>query len=170
MKKSNGAIIIGRKSMVNRKLKLLTVCSPMRYFVWKLRSFTISTATAILLSGILRLIKMLQHLFWQSLRIKRRRLVSAISNAYSFLCRRNFCGSSQNLDTQNIPIILPAFDAGGVLFAPLFFECYEVFQGLIFGNGGVDLFQIGHQRLEVLVAHKAGGGADLMDDAPLHLA
>ncbi len=51
MKKSNGAIIIGRKSMANRKLKLSTVFSPMQCFVWKLPSFIISTATVTPPSG-----------------------------------------------------------------------------------------------------------------------
>ena len=71
---------------------------------------------------------------------------------------------------QNIPILLPAFDTGGVLLPPLFFECHEVFQGLIFGDGSVDLLQISHQRLDVLITHKAGGGTNLMDDTPLYLA
>ena len=71
---------------------------------------------------------------------------------------------------QNIPVVLPAFDAGGVLLAPLFFECHQVFQSLILGDSGIDLLQIRHQRLDVFIADKAGGGADLMDDAPLYLA
>ena len=71
---------------------------------------------------------------------------------------------------QNIPIILPAFDAGRVLFSPLFFERHKMIQRFIFRDGGVDLFQIGHQRLDILIAHEAGGGTDLMDDTPLHLA
>lgn len=50
--------IIGQKLMADRKLRLSAVCSPMRCFVWKLPSFIISTATAILPSGILRLIRM----------------------------------------------------------------------------------------------------------------
>ena len=58
LKKSNGAIIIGQKLMANRKLKLSTVFFPMRCFVWKPPSFTTSTVTAVLPSGILRLIKM----------------------------------------------------------------------------------------------------------------
>ena len=40
---------------------------------------------------------------------------------------------------QNIPVVLPAFDAGGVLLAPLFFECHQVFQSLILGDSGIDL-------------------------------
>ena len=43
-------------------------------------------------------------------------------------------------------------------------------QGFVPGDAGADLLQISHQRLDVLIAHKAGGGADLMDNAPLHLA
>ena len=43
---------------------------------------------------------------------------------------------------QNIPILLPAFDAGGILFAPLFLKRDEIFQSLILGDGGVDLLQI----------------------------
>ena len=43
-------------------------------------------------------------------------------------------------------------------------------QGFVLCDGGVDLLQISHQRLDVLITHKAGGGTDLMDDAPLHLA
>lgn len=58
---------------------------------------------------------------------------------------------------QNIPIILPAFDTGGVLLPPLFFECHEVFQSVLLGDGGVNLFQICHQHLDVLIADKAGG-------------
>ncbi len=53
--------------------------------------------------------------------------------------------------TQNIPVVLPAFDAGGVLLAPLFFECHQVFQSLILGDSGIDLLQIRHQRLDVFI-------------------
>lgn len=72
--------------------------------------------------------------------------------------------------TQNIPVLLPAFDAGGVLLPPLFFECHEIFQGFVLGDSGINLLQICHQRLDVLIADKAGRGADLVDDAPLYLA
>ena len=51
--------------------------------------------------------------------------------------------------TQNIPVILPAFDTGGVLFAPLFPELHQVFQGFVFCKGGVNLFQICHKGLDV---------------------
>ena len=63
---------------------------------------------------------------------------------------------------QNVPIFLPALDAGGVLFPPLFLERHQIFQSLVLGDGGVDLLQIRHQGLDILIAHKAGGGADLM--------
>ena len=69
-----------------------------------------------------------------------------------------------------IPVVLPPFDAGGALLPPLVFECHQVFQSLILGDSGIDLLQIRHQRLDVFIADKAGGGTDLMDDAPLHLA
>ena len=71
---------------------------------------------------------------------------------------------------QNIPVILPAFDTGGVLFAPLSFELHQVFQGFVLCNSGVNLFQIRHKMLNVLVTDKACGGANLVDDTALHLA
>ena len=55
---------------------------------------------------------------------------------------------------QNIPILLPAFHTGGILFSPLFFEHHQVFQGFILCDGGVDLLQVSHQRLDVLIADK----------------
>ena len=53
---------------------------------------------------------------------------------------------------QNIPIILPAFYAGGVLFAPFFFEHHKVFQGFILCDSGIDFLQISHQRFDGLIA------------------
>lgn len=89
-----------------------------------------------------------------------------ISRIYDFPNLRGICEKG----AQNIPIVLPAFDTGGILFPPIFFECHEMLQGFVLSDGGVDLLQISHQRLDVLITHKAGGGTDLMDDAPLHLA
>ena len=63
-----------------------------------------------------------------------------IGRVYDFPNLRGICEKG----AQNIPVILPAFDAGWVLLSPPFFECHEVFQGFILSNGGVDLFQIGH--------------------------
>ena len=89
-----------------------------------------------------------------------------IGRVYDFPNLRGICEKG----AQNIPIILPAFHTGGILISPLFFECHQGFQGFILSDGGVDFFQIRHQRLDVLIAYKTGGGADLMDNAPLHLA
>ncbi len=71
---------------------------------------------------------------------------------------------------QNIPVILPAFDTGGILFAPLFSELPQMFQGFVLCNRGINLLQIRHERLDVFVAGKTCGGADLVDDTALHLA
>ena len=53
------------------------------------------------------------------------------------------------LRQNHVPIILPVFDAGGVLFSSLFFERHKMIQRFIFRDGGVDFFQIGHQQPNV---------------------
>ncbi len=98
-----------------------------------------------------------------------KRTVQALNNIRRVYDFPNLGGICEK-DTQNIPVFLPAFDAGGVLLPPLFFECHGIFQSLILGDSGVNLLQIRHQWLDVLITDKAGEGADLMDDAPLHLA
>ena len=71
---------------------------------------------------------------------------------------------------QNIPILLPAFDAGGILFASGSFKLYQIFQGLLFRDGLIDLLQISHEGFAILVADIAGTGPDLVDDAALNQA
>ena len=44
--------------------------------------------------------------------------------------------------TQNFPILLPAFHAGGVLIPPFFRELKQVLFRLIQRDGGIDLLQI----------------------------
>ena len=72
--------------------------------------------------------------------------------------------------TQNLPVVLPASDTGWVLLAPLFSELHQVFQGFILCNRGVHLFQICHKGFDVLIADKARGRADLVNDTALYLA
>ena len=43
---------------------------------------------------------------------------------------------------QNIPVFLPALDAGRVFPAPLFGKILKVLQGLFFSGGGVNLLQV----------------------------
>ena len=72
--------------------------------------------------------------------------------------------------TQNFPAFLPAFDTGRILLSPLFPELEEVFFRLIQGHGSIDFLQISHHLLDVFPADEAGGGTNLMDDAPLQTA
>ena len=58
----------------------------------------------------------------------------------------------------------------GYCLPPFLLKGHKVFQGFILGDRGVDFLQIGHERLDILIADKAGRGADLMHNAPLHLA
>ena len=75
-----------------------------------------------------------------------------ISRVYDF---PDLCGICEK-GAQNIPIVLPAFDTGWVLSASFFFERHEIVQSFILSDGGVDLLQISHQQLDVLVADKTG--------------
>ena len=70
---------------------------------------------------------------------------------------------------QDIPILLPTFDTGGILLAPGFLKGHEIRESLLLGDGLIHLFQISHQNLDVLPTHIPGTGANLMDDAALNL-
>ena len=72
--------------------------------------------------------------------------------------------------TQNFPILLPAFHAGGVLFPPFLRKPKQTLFRFIQRDAGVDLLQISHHLCDVLPTDKAGGGANLMDDATLQTA
>ena len=71
---------------------------------------------------------------------------------------------------QNLPVVLPALDAGGILLAPGIGEPTQVFLRLVQSNGGIDLFQVGNNLLDVFIADIPGRAADLVDDAPLQTA
>ena len=55
-----------------------------------------------------------------------------IGRVYDFPNLRGICEKG----AQNVPIVLPAFDTGGILLPPISFECHEMLQGFIFGDGG----------------------------------
>ena len=71
---------------------------------------------------------------------------------------------------QDFPIFLPAFHTGGVLFSPFLREPKQVFFRLIQRDGGIDFLQVSRHLLDILPTDKAGGGANLMDDAALQTA
>ena len=68
---------------------------------------------------------------------------------------------------QNVPVFLPALDAGGIFPTPGIGKILQVLHGLLLGSCGVNFLQIGGHLANVLVADIAGGAADLMHDAPL---
>ena len=70
---------------------------------------------------------------------------------------------------QDIPILLPAFDAGWILPSPGFLEGHEVRESFLLGDGLIHFLQISHQSLDILPTHIPGAGADLMNDAALDL-
>ena len=88
-----------------------------------------------------------------------------IGRIYDFPNLRWICEKG----TQNFPIILPAFDTGGILTAPVIPEDTQVFQGFLLGHSGIDLLQVCHQGFDVLVADIAGGRTDLVDDTMAYL-
>ena len=50
--------------------------------------------------------------------------------------------------TQDFPVLLPAFHAGGILSAPLFSELEQSVLRLVQGDGGVDFLQVSHYLLD----------------------
>ncbi len=71
---------------------------------------------------------------------------------------------------QNFPIFLPAFHAGGVLFSSFLRELKQGFFRLVQSGRGIDFLQVSCHLLDVFPDDKAGGGANLMDDAALQTA
>ncbi len=71
---------------------------------------------------------------------------------------------------QNLPILLPAFHTGWVLFSPFLRELKQVFLHLVQGDRGIDFLQVGCYLLDVLPADKADRSSNLMDDAALQTA
>lgn len=69
--------------------------------------------------------------------------------------------------TQNLPVFFPAFDTGRIPATPALTEGQKLFLRLIQRHGGVNLLQVCHDLLDILVADIAGGRPDLMDDAAL---
>ena len=72
--------------------------------------------------------------------------------------------------TQNLPVILPAFHAGGIQLSPGVGENAQILLCFLNRHSSIDLLQVSHQLLDVLVADILGGAADLVDDAPLQTA
>ena len=68
---------------------------------------------------------------------------------------------------QNLPVILPALDAGGILLPPGVAEGTQILLRFVQRNGSVDLLQVCNHFLDILVADIFGRAADLVDDAPL---
>ena len=68
---------------------------------------------------------------------------------------------------QDLPVLLPAFHAGRILFAPGLGENTQRFFRLFQRYRRVDLLQVCGDLLDVLVADIFGGAADLMDNAAL---
>ena len=68
---------------------------------------------------------------------------------------------------QNLPVVLPAFHAGGILLPPGIPKGTQIPLCLLKCDSGIDLLQVGYDLLDVLVADVLGGAADLVDDAPL---
>ena len=68
---------------------------------------------------------------------------------------------------QNLPVLLPAFHAGGILLAPLGCEGFQICLGFFQRHRRVDFLQVCHDLLDVLVADIFGRAADLMHDAAL---
>ena len=71
---------------------------------------------------------------------------------------------------QNLPVFLPAFDAGGILPTPLLSEQAQIVLRLLQCYRRVDLFQIRRDLLDVLIADILGGAADLMNNTALETA
>ena len=71
---------------------------------------------------------------------------------------------------QHLPVVLPAPDTGGILLPPCVCKCPQIGLGFVQRDGGVDLFQVGHDLLDILVADIFGGAANLVDDTPLQTA
>ena len=71
---------------------------------------------------------------------------------------------------QNLPVVLPAPDAGGILLPPGVCKYPQILLRFVQSDGGVALFQVGHDLLDILVADIFGRAADLVDDAPLQTA
>ena len=72
--------------------------------------------------------------------------------------------------TQNVPIFLPAFYAGGILTAPRFPKLEQDVFYFLQGHGGVDFLQVSRYFFDILPADKVGRSADLMDDTALQTA
>ena len=68
---------------------------------------------------------------------------------------------------QNLPVILPALDAGRILLPPGVAEGTQILLRFVQRNGSVDLLQVCNHFLDILVADIFGRAADLVDDAPL---
>ena len=68
---------------------------------------------------------------------------------------------------ENIPVVLPAFDAGRILFSPVLLECRQPVERFIFCDRLIHRLEVGHQRLDIFPTDIAGGGTDLMNDTPL---
>ena len=71
---------------------------------------------------------------------------------------------------QNLPVILPALNAGGILLPPGIPKGTQIPLCLLKCDSGIDLLQVGYDLLDVLVADVLGGTANLMNDAALQAA
>ena len=71
---------------------------------------------------------------------------------------------------QNLPVILPASDAGRILLPPSVSKDTQILLRFVQRDGSVDLLQVGNYFLDILVADIFGRTADLVDDAPLQTA
>lgn len=71
---------------------------------------------------------------------------------------------------QNLPVFLPAFDAGGILPTPLLGKQPQIVLRLLQRYRRVDLLQVCRDLLDVLIADILGGTADLMNNAALEAA
>ena len=71
---------------------------------------------------------------------------------------------------QNFPILLPAFHAGWIQLSPGVGENAQILLCRLNRHSSIDLLQVSHQLLDVLVADVLGRTADLVDDTPLQAA
>ena len=65
------------------------------------------------------------------------------------------------------PAVSPGFRDFRVFLVPFFSKGVQLIKGRLFIYGSVDLFQISHQRFDILVGDEFCTVPDLMDNAPL---
>ena len=67
------------------------------------------------------------------------------------------------------PVVAPGLGNLGVFLVPPVGETLQRCRGRTFIRSGVNLFQVSHKLLQILVAHVLAGIAELVDYAVLHL-